>query len=73
MPGYDLMIQAGFGMMSITGEPQGTPMKLGVAICDVLTGLYTASSVLAGLHARGKTGAACTSTWPWPIARSLDW
>ncbi|HEX4150319.1 MAG TPA: CoA transferase, partial [Pirellulales bacterium] len=56
LPGYDLMIQAGFGFMSITGEPQGTPMKLGVAISDVLTGLYTASSVLAGLHARGQTG-----------------
>jgi crotonobetainyl-CoA:carnitine CoA-transferase CaiB-like acyl-CoA transferase len=57
VPGYDLMIQAGFGMMSITGEPQGTPMKLGVAICDVVTGLYAASSVLAGLHARERSGA----------------
>jgi crotonobetainyl-CoA:carnitine CoA-transferase CaiB-like acyl-CoA transferase len=57
LPGYDLMIQAGFGLMSITGEPQGTPMKLGVAISDVLTGLYAASSVLAGLHAREQTGA----------------
>jgi crotonobetainyl-CoA:carnitine CoA-transferase CaiB-like acyl-CoA transferase len=57
VPGYDLMIQAAFGFMAITGEPQGTPMKLGVAISDVLTGLYAASSVLAGLHARGNTGA----------------
>jgi crotonobetainyl-CoA:carnitine CoA-transferase CaiB-like acyl-CoA transferase len=54
MPGYDLMIQAGSGLMSITGEPGGTPMKVGVAISDVLTGLYAAVSVLAGLYARGK-------------------
>ncbi len=51
-PGYDLVIQATAGIMSITGEPGGMPMKVGVAITDVLTGLYTAVSVLAGLWAR---------------------
>jgi formyl-CoA transferase len=56
-PGYDLMIQAGSGMMSITGEPGGAPMKVGVAITDVLTGLYTATVVLAGLHARKRDSA----------------
>lgn len=53
VPGYDLMIQAGSGLMSITGEADGRPMKVGVAISDVLTGLYAAASILAGLYARG--------------------
>ena len=53
LPGYDLMMQASAGMMSITGEPAGEPMKVGVAITDVITGLYAAASVLAGLYARG--------------------
>jgi crotonobetainyl-CoA:carnitine CoA-transferase CaiB-like acyl-CoA transferase len=49
MPGYDLVVQATAGIMSITGDPDGMPMKIGVAITDVLTGLYAAVSVLAGL------------------------
>jgi crotonobetainyl-CoA:carnitine CoA-transferase CaiB-like acyl-CoA transferase len=53
-PGYDLVIQATAGIMSITGEPGGMPMKVGVAITDVLTGLYAAVSVLAGLWARDR-------------------
>ena len=52
--GYDLVTQAGTGLMSITGEPDGPPLKVGVAISDVLTGLYAAISVLAGLYARGR-------------------
>lgn len=54
-PGYDLVIQAMVGMMSITGEPDSTPMKVGVAVTDVITGLYAAVSVLAGLLSRGRT------------------
>jgi crotonobetainyl-CoA:carnitine CoA-transferase CaiB-like acyl-CoA transferase len=54
VPGYDLMMQASAGIMSITGEQEGMPMKVGVAITDVITGLYAAASVLAGLYARGK-------------------
>jgi crotonobetainyl-CoA:carnitine CoA-transferase CaiB-like acyl-CoA transferase len=54
VPGYDLMMQASAGIMSITGEPEGAPMKVGVAITDVITGLYAAVSALAGLVARGK-------------------
>lgn len=54
VPGYDLVIQARSGLMSITGEPDGMPMKVGVAITDVITGLYAAASVLAGLHSREK-------------------
>ena len=56
VPGYDLMMQASAGIMSITGEPDGMPMKVGVAITDVITGLYAAASVLAGLYSRGKGG-----------------
>ena len=59
LPGYDLVMQASAGIMSITGEPDGEPMKVGVAITDVITGLYAAAGVLAGLYARGKgRGAA---------------
>lgn len=53
-PGYDLVIQATAGIMSITGEADGAPMKIGVAITDVITGLYAAISALAGLIGRGK-------------------
>jgi crotonobetainyl-CoA:carnitine CoA-transferase CaiB-like acyl-CoA transferase len=53
-PGYDLVIQATAGVMSITGEPGGMPMKIGVAITDVLTGLYAVTSALAGLYSRGR-------------------
>lgn len=53
-PGYDLMMQAAAGIMSITGDPDGMPMKVGVAITDVITGLYAAASVLAGLVGRQR-------------------
>ena len=52
-PGYDFVIQAVSGLMSITGEPDGRPLKVGVAITDVITGLFGTISVLAGLLARG--------------------
>jgi len=55
-PGYDFIIQATGGLMSITGEPDGTPTKVGVAITDVVTGLFGAVSVLAGLLAKPRTG-----------------
>jgi crotonobetainyl-CoA:carnitine CoA-transferase CaiB-like acyl-CoA transferase len=51
-PGYDFVIQAVSGLMSITGEPEGPPTKVGVAISDVVTGLFGAVSILAGLVAR---------------------
>jgi crotonobetainyl-CoA:carnitine CoA-transferase CaiB-like acyl-CoA transferase len=51
-PGYDFVIQAVSGLMSITGEPDGRPLKVGVAITDVVTGLFGAVSILAGLLAR---------------------
>ena len=58
--GYDLMVQAMSGMMSITGhpdgEPGGGPLKVGVAVTDVFTGIFSCSSILAALHARHRTG-----------------
>jgi crotonobetainyl-CoA:carnitine CoA-transferase CaiB-like acyl-CoA transferase len=55
-PGYDFAIQALSGWMSITGPVEGPPCKTGVAVTDVLTGLYAAVSVLACLHARQQSG-----------------
>ena len=57
-PGYDFVIQAVGGLMSITGEPEGRPMKVGVAISDVVSGLFGAVAVLAGLLARERAGGA---------------
>ncbi len=56
LPGYDFLLQAESGLMSITGEADGDPMKLGVAIVDLCTGMYALSSVLAALQARHRTG-----------------
>ncbi|MPZ58052.1 MAG: CoA transferase [Rhizobiales bacterium] len=52
LPGYDFLLQAESGLMSITGEPNGDPMKLGVAIVDVCTGMYATICILAALNAR---------------------
>lgn len=54
-PGYDFIVQAMGGLMSITGEADGRPTKVGVAISDVVTGLFATVAVLAGLIARGAT------------------
>jgi crotonobetainyl-CoA:carnitine CoA-transferase CaiB-like acyl-CoA transferase len=56
LPGYDFAVQALSGLMSITGPPEGPPCKVGVAVTDVLTGLYAASAILACLIARGRSG-----------------
>jgi crotonobetainyl-CoA:carnitine CoA-transferase CaiB-like acyl-CoA transferase len=56
LPGYDFAVQAMSGLMSITGPVEGPPCKVGVAVTDVLTGLYAASAVLACLIARGRSG-----------------
>ena len=57
-PGYDIIVQALSGLMSITGEPGGEPTKTGVALLDVVTGLYAAIGILAGLRERDDTGLA---------------
>lgn len=56
-PGYDLVIQGESGVMDITGEADGPPMKVGTSIADLVTGLYAAQSVLAALMRRERTGA----------------
>jgi crotonobetainyl-CoA:carnitine CoA-transferase CaiB-like acyl-CoA transferase len=56
LPGYDFAIQALSGLMSITGPVDGPPCKVGVAVVDVLTGLYAAVAVLACLQARNQSG-----------------
>lgn len=63
-PGYDAMVQARSGLMSITGEVGGQPLKVGVAIADVVTGLYAAVSALAGLVARSRGGRLGTVEVP---------
>lgn len=57
-PGYDFLIQARAGIMGITGfpEPDGEPTKVGVAIADIVCGLYAATAILAALHHRDATG-----------------
>ncbi|KAI0126124.1 CoA-transferase family III [Xylariales sp. AK1849] len=54
--GYDVMVEAEFGLMHITGSRDGPPVKVGVAVTDLTTGLYTSNSIMAALLARGKTG-----------------
>ncbi|HZU75177.1 MAG TPA: CoA transferase [Dehalococcoidia bacterium] len=54
--GYDFIIQAMSGIMSVTGEPAGEPMKVGIAIVDVTAGLFTLNGILAALYARRDTG-----------------
>ena len=59
-PGYDFLIQGMGGLMSITGQPDGSPgagpVKVGVAVCDLFTGLFTANAALAALAYRNRTG-----------------
>lgn len=55
-PGYDFAIQAMSGLMSITGPAEGPPSKIGVALADILTGLYASTAILACLHARARSG-----------------
>lgn len=54
--GYDFIIQGMAGLMSVTGEPDGQPQKVGVAVTDVFTGVYAATAILAALIQRGVTG-----------------
>ncbi len=54
--GYDFIIQGMAGLMSVTGEPDGQPQKVGVAVTDVFTGVYAATAILAALVQRRRTG-----------------
>ncbi|ALG91018.1 MULTISPECIES: CaiB/BaiF CoA transferase family protein [Actibacterium] len=55
-PGYDFLIQGMSGLMSVTGEPDGQPQKVGVAVTDILTGLYGAVGILAAVEQRHTSG-----------------
>ncbi len=55
-PGYDLLAQGYGGMMSLTGEPGGEPVKVGVGIADIMCGMYASNAILAALRHRDATG-----------------
>ncbi|WP_147318624.1 CaiB/BaiF CoA transferase family protein, partial [Cupriavidus oxalaticus] len=55
-PGYDLVIQAEAGLMALNGEATQSPLKFGVAVVDLMTGMYAAQAVLAALFRRERTG-----------------
>jgi crotonobetainyl-CoA:carnitine CoA-transferase CaiB-like acyl-CoA transferase len=56
LPGYDLLVQATSGLMSLTGGPDGPPYRAGISVFDVITGLHSAIGILAALHHRDLTG-----------------
>jgi formyl-CoA transferase len=79
-PGYDFLMQGIGGIMSITGEPRGEPMKVAVAISDIVAGLFASSAVIAALHERARTGTgrACEISLldaqvAWLANRAGDW
>ncbi|MEU1396323.1 CoA transferase [Micromonospora zamorensis] len=55
-PGYDLMVQAISGLMSLTGDPDGSPYRAGISVFDVMAGLHANIGILAALRHRGETG-----------------
>lgn len=57
LPGYDLLVQAASGLMSLTGDRDGSPYRSGVAVFDVMTGMHAAIGILAALNHRHATGA----------------
>ena len=74
-PGYDLALQAMSGIMSVTGEPDGGPVKVGVAWIDVITGLYASNAILAALFHKEKTGSSQKidiSLWDCAIASLVN-
>jgi crotonobetainyl-CoA:carnitine CoA-transferase CaiB-like acyl-CoA transferase len=56
LPGYDLIVQAMSGLMSLTGDPGGPPYRSGISVFDVIAGLHTTIAILAALHHRSVTG-----------------
>ena len=56
LPGYDLLLQAMSGLMSVTGEPDGRPLKVGAALIDMICGLFATNGILAALRARERDG-----------------
>ena len=66
LPGYDLLLQAMSGLMSVTGEPDGRPLKVGAALIDMICGLFATNGILAALRPASATAMASTS-------RSRSW
>jgi len=66
-PAYDLIVQGMGGLMAITGEPDGSPMRVGVAVGDICAGMFAAYGILAALRARDRTGQG-----QWVDAAMLD-
>jgi crotonobetainyl-CoA:carnitine CoA-transferase CaiB-like acyl-CoA transferase len=56
LPGYDLIVQAICGLMSLTGDPDGEPFRAGISVTDVITGLHATIGILAALNVRQQTG-----------------
>jgi formyl-CoA transferase len=80
LPGYDFLMQGVGGIMSITGEPDGEPMKVAVAISDIVAGLFAGNAVLAALYARGQSGCGralevslLDAQVAWLANRAGDW
>jgi len=57
LPGYDLLVQAASGLMSLTGDAEGAPYRAGISVFDVMTGMHAAIGILAALNHRNTTGA----------------
>jgi crotonobetainyl-CoA:carnitine CoA-transferase CaiB-like acyl-CoA transferase len=57
LPGYDLIVQAISGLMSLTGDPDGPPYRAGISVFDVMSGMQATIGILAALQHRGRTGA----------------
>src|SRR3990172_84805 len=78
LPGYDFILQAMSGLMSFTGEKDGEPMKVGVAIVDLMAGLYAAIAILSATATRTRTSSrtrcsgpgTATSRWGWETTSS---
>jgi formyl-CoA transferase/CoA:oxalate CoA-transferase len=64
LPAFDLLAQARSGIMDVTGERGGQPLRVGVPISDLITGLYAAIGALAALHRRGRSGEGATVEAP---------
>ncbi|QBI54950.1 CaiB/BaiF CoA transferase family protein [Streptomonospora litoralis] len=56
IPGYDLMVQAMSGLMSLTGDPDGPPFRAGISVFDVITGMHAAIGILSAVHERTRSG-----------------
>ena len=56
LPGYDLVVQAVSGLMSLTGSPDGEPFRAGISVFDVMTGMHGLIGILAALNQRHETG-----------------